>query len=300
MTINFLMNYFEVISNTYASSVNYLWKLITNPVGNGYLNGLYFLVAISLLVWGLEVVLPWRRNQKRIRKDFWLDTFYMFFNFYIFDVIAFAALVKVTYLLFSDFTSMLGYTGGVLVDFSNVHWLLQMVLFFVVIDFVQWCVHLLLHRVPFLWRFHKIHHSVKEMGFAAHLRYHFVENMVYRPAKYVIVSLLFGFQFENIFYIYYISVLIGHLNHANLNLDYGPMRFLLNNPKMHIWHHAKQFPESHPNGVNFGISLSVWDYLFGTSYVPSSGRDLELGFENDEHYPESFLGQLVEPFTRRK
>ena len=228
------MDYLEVISSAYESSLNYLWKLVTDPLGKGYLNGLYFLISISLIIWGSEVLLPWRRNQNRIRKDFWMDTFYMFFNFYIFDVIAFAALVKVTYLLFSDFTAILGYKGGVLVDFSNVHWLTQMALFFVIIDFVQWCVHMLLHRVPFLWRFHKIHHSVKEMGFAAHLRYHFVENMVYRPAKYVVVSLLFGFQFENIFYIYYISVLIGHLNHANLNLDYGPLRYLLNNPKMHI------------------------------------------------------------------
>lgn len=294
------MDYLEVISSAYESSLNYLWKLVTDPLGKGYLNGLYFLISISLIIWGLEVLLPWRRNQNRIRKDFWLDTFYMFFNFYIFDVIAFAALVKVTYLLFSDFTAILGYKGGVLVDFSNVHWLTQMALFFVIIDFVQWCVHMLLHRVPFLWRFHKIHHSVKEMGFAAHLRYHFVENMVYRPAKYVVVSLLFGFQFENIFYIYYISVLIGHLNHANLNLDYGPLRYLLNNPKMHIWHHAKEFPKSHPNGMNFAISLSIWDYLFGTSYVPSSGRDIELGFANDEYYPDSFFGQLIEPFRKRK
>ena len=294
------MDYLEVISSAYESSLNYLWKLVTDPLGKGYLNGLYFLISISLIIWGLEVLLPWRRNQNRIRKDFWLDTFYMFFNFYIFDVIAFAALVKVTYLLFSDFTAILGYKGGVLVDFSNVHWLTQMALFFVIIDFVQWCVHMLLHRVPFLWRFHKIHHSVKEMGFAAHLRYHFVENMVYRPAKYVVVSLLFGFQFENIFYIYYISVLIGHLNHANLNLDYGPLRYLLNNPKMHIWHHAKEFPKSHPNGMNFAISLSIWDYLFGTSYVPSSGRDIELGFANDEQYPDSFFGQLIEPFRKRK
>ncbi len=294
------MDYLEVISSAYESSLNYLWKLVTDPLGKGYLNGLYFLISISLIIWGLEVLLPWRRNQNRIRKDFWLDTFYMFFNFYIFDVIAFAALVKVTYLLFSDFTAILGYKGGVLVDFSNVHWLTQMALFFVIIDFVQWCVHMLLHRVPFLWRFHKIHHSAKEMGFAAHLRYHFVENMVYRPAKYVVVSLLFGFQFENIFYIYYISVLIGHLNHANLNLDYGPLRYLLNNPKMHIWHHAKEFPKSHPNGMNFAISLSIWDYLFGTSYVPSSGRDIELGFANDEHYPDSFFGQLIEPFRKRK
>jgi sterol desaturase/sphingolipid hydroxylase (fatty acid hydroxylase superfamily) len=224
----------------------------------------------------------------------------MFFNFYIFDVIIFAVIVKLTYFFFSEFLMKFGYTGAALIDLSNLHWLLQMVLFFVLIDFVQWLVHVFLHKVPFFWRFHKVHHSVKEMGFAAHLRYHFVENMVYRPAKYVMVSLLFGFQFEDIFYIYYISVLIGHLNHANLSWDYGPFKYIFNNPKMHIWHHVKELPDSHPNGINFGISLSIWDYLFGTSYVPSSGRDIELGFPDDENYPKGFFGQLIAPFKKQK
>ena len=69
---------------------------------------------------------------------------------------------------------------------------------------------------------------------------------------------------------------------------------------MHIWHHVKELPESHPNGVNFGISLSIWDYLFKTSYIPFSGRDIELGFEGDEKYPQGFLGQVIEPFKRTK
>jgi sterol desaturase/sphingolipid hydroxylase (fatty acid hydroxylase superfamily) len=141
---------------------------------------------------------------------------------------------------------------------------------------------------------------VKEMGFAAHLRYHFMENVVYTPAKYVGLSLIFGFDFQYIFWVYYSTTLIGHLNHANLNLDYGPLRYILNNPKMHIWHHSKELPEDRPYGMNYGISLSIWDYLFGTAYVPASGRDIELGFTNDENYPQSFWGHLIEPFKRKK
>ena len=69
---------------------------------------------------------------------------------------------------------------------------------------------------------------------------------------------------------------------------------------MHIWHHAKDLPEDRPYGMNYGISLSIWDYLFGTAHVPSDGRDIELGFDNDETYPQTFWGHLIEPFKRKK
>jgi sterol desaturase/sphingolipid hydroxylase (fatty acid hydroxylase superfamily) len=65
---------------------------------------------------------------------------------------------------------------------------------------------------------------------------------------------------------------------------------------MHIWHHAKEIPKEHPNGMNFGITLSIWDYLFKTNYIPHDGRDIELGFDGIEKYPQSFIDLQVEPF----
>lgn len=257
----------------------------------------YLLIFASLIIWGLEIVLPWRKKQRTFRKDFWLDAFYMFFNFYIFNLLVYAALSNVT---LKAFKSLLGYEGGHLVDFSGMHPALQLVLFFFIADFVQWCVHNLLHRIPFLWKFHKIHHSVKEMGFAAHLRYHFLETFVYQSVKYISLAMIFGFTLEYAFIVYASTVVIGHLNHANLGWSYGPLKYLFNNPKMHIWHHAKELPDSHSKGMNFGISLSCWDYLFGTAYVPSDGRDIELGFPNDENYPETFVEQVIEPFKTEK
>lgn len=295
------MSYWELIESSYVGAAKGLWNKIMEPfTRDGYLNLFYFLIIISVLVWVLEIVSPWRKKQAVFRRDFWLDSFYMFFNFFLFRVVLFAALIRVTYALFASFLGLFGYKGGALFDFSELHWGIQFVVFFLIADIVQWGVHVLLHRIPILWRFHKVHHSVKEMGFAAHLRYHFMENVFYNPAKYVALSLLFGFEFEYIFYVYYSTILIGHLNHANLNVDYGPLRFILNNPKMHIWHHAKELPEKHQYGMNFGISLSIWDYLFGTAYVPHDGRDIELGFSDDESYPQNFWGQLIEPFKRKK
>lgn len=300
------MSYLDMIIRSYKYAAKGLWKTITDPLntdssGVEYLNMFYFLIALSLFIWMLEIVLPWRKKQHMFRKDFWLDTFYMFFNFFLFRVILFAALIKVTYTSFVWFLGLFGYVKGTyLIDLSEMHWFGQLVLYFFIADFVQWLVHVMLHRVPFLWKFHKVHHSVKEMGFAAHLRYHFVENIVYTPAKYIALALIFGFSLKYAFYVHYLTVAIGHLNHANLNLDYGPLKYIFNNPKMHIWHHSKELPDSHPYGINFGISLSIWDYIFKTNYIPHEGRDIELGFPGDENYPQGFIGQAVVPFKSEK
>jgi hypothetical protein len=92
-----------------------------------------------------------------------------------------------------------------------------------------------------------------------------------------------------------ISTIIGDLNHANLNLTWGPARFLVNSPRMHFWHHALRWPASQPYGVNFGIVLSAWDWLFGTAYWPSphEAPDLQpyyFGFQGMAEYPRSLLG----------
>ena len=64
------------------------------------------------------------------------------------------------------------------------------------------------------------------------------------------------FELKYVFFLHGFNILVGHLNHSNIKLDYGILKFIFNNPKMHIWHHAKEYPVSHPNGVNFGITLS--------------------------------------------
>jgi sterol desaturase/sphingolipid hydroxylase (fatty acid hydroxylase superfamily) len=242
---------------------------------------------------------PWRKGQKPIRKDFWLDVFYMFFNFFLVSLIGFNAISNVAVELFGDFLGLFGLTNLVAIEVNSWPVLAQFALMFVLADFIQWNVHRLLHAVPWLWEFHKVHHSVKEMGFAAHLRFHWMETIVYKSIQYIPLAMI-GFGLQDFFIMHMFTLLIGHLNHANLNLDYGPLRYILNNPKMHIWHHAKAMPEGFPNGINFGISLSLWDYIFGTAVIPSDGRDIELGFDGDEQFPQDFAGQFVHGVRRSR
>jgi len=255
-------------------------------------NYFYWLILLSVVVWSVELIVPWRKGQKAVRKDFWLDVFYMFFNFFLLSLIGYNAISNIGVELFNQFLGLFGLTNLVEINVASWPAWMQFGLMFILADFIQWNVHRLLHRVPWLWEFHKVHHSVKEMGFAAHLRFHWMETFVYKSIQYVPLSMI-GFGLQDFFIMHMVTLLIGHLNHANLNIDYGPLRYVLNNPKMHIWHHVKQMPKQYPNGFNFGISLSIWDYIFGTALIPSDGRDIELGFDGDENFPQGFVGQAV-------
>ncbi|MBB6682137.1 sterol desaturase family protein [Aequorivita sp. 609] len=286
--------YIEIFKNSYYGYFNYLWKEITHFHWENYFYGL---ILVSLIVWALELLFPWRKDQKIFRKDFWMDTFYMFFNFFLLNLIVLIFLSNATAELFNDLLSLIGLkiSDFQLLDLNALPFGLGLLVFFLITDFVQWNTHRLLHYSPFLWNFHKVHHSIKEMGFAGHLRYHWMEPIVYKSLLYIPLAVIGGFDVQSVAIVHFSALTIGHLNHANLGWDYGVLKYIFNNPKMHIWHHAKELPENHQYGVNFGISLSLWDYLFKTSHVPHDGRDIELGFEGDEEFPKDFIKQTIYP-----
>ena len=291
-----LNKYFHIIQDAFSGYANYLWNEITNPTWYSYF---YWLIGISLIVWTLEVIIPWRKNQKVIRKDFWLDGFYMFFNFFIFSLVAYNAISMVGVELFNDFLGLFGIINVVAIEIKTWPVLLQFVLMFVIADFIQWNVHRMLHRVPWMWEFHKVHHSVKEMGFAAHLRFHWMETIIYKSALYLPLTMI-GFGISDLFYLHLFTILIGHLNHANVDWDYGPLKYVFNNPRMHLWHHARELPTERPYGMNYGISLSLWDYLFMTDYVPHNKGDIALGFHEDDDFPQDFVRQVTYPWRKNK
>lgn len=287
------MDVLLILYNSFIGSLNWFYKSVIFEVA-WYENYFWALGIISMIVWGAEISFPWRKDQPVFRKDFWLDFFYMYFNFFLFT-----SVISGVYKVFGAFINSFGIEKNSLslIDISEWPPVLSLIVFFVVLDFAQWFTHILLHKFPLFWRFHKVHHSVKEMGFAAHLRYHWMENILYKPFKTFAIMLLGGFEPDQAFIVHFIAIGIGHLNHANIGLDWGPLKYLLNNPVMHLYHHAKTLPQGRV-GVNFGISLSVWDYLFKTSYVPEKNAHLPLGFEGDENFPSGFVKQNLSGFQK--
>ena len=81
-----LEKYLKIISDSFTGYFNYLVSEITNPSWTNYF---YWLIGLSLLVWALEIFIPWRKNQPIFRKGFWLDSFYILFNFFLFSLVGY-------------------------------------------------------------------------------------------------------------------------------------------------------------------------------------------------------------------
>lgn len=337
--------YLEAFINGYKGYASYLWKEICNPSLTNYF---YWLIGISVFFLLLEWLTPWRKKQARFRKDFWLDCFYMFFNFFLFSLIIYVAISDVVVVFLNNIIKGI-FNFDLQANNPLNSWPMWSVLLigFLVRDFVQWWTHRLLHRVKFLWEFHKVHHSVEQMGFAAHLRFHWMETVVYRTIEYLPLALL-GLGLYDFFIIHLFTLSVGHYNHSNLTVPgrltafilgigvgvimatssfdvsifdtqilseqlliigvsalifmffIGPiMKLVFNSPEMHIWHHAYELPDSKQHGVNFGLTLAIWDFIFNTAYIPHNGKNIRLGFPEVESFPDNFLGQVSHGFKKK-
>ena len=267
--------------------------LFNVPFSENYFWGL---IIISLVVWIFEIIFPWRKSQKIFRKGFWIDIIYMFFNFFLFSIIIVGFYEAFNKLLYD--LSGIASNSIAVIDLSTFSQISQLIIFFITLDFFQWLTHIMMHRFDFLWKFHKVHHSVKEMGFAAHFHYHWMENILYKPLKVFAVMLIGGFEPEQAYLIHFLTITIGHLNHSNIKLSYGALKYIFNNPIMHLHHHASSSSNNFKTGVNFAISLSIWDYIFKTNYIPNENGDTKLGYEGDQSMAKSFFGQLFYGFKK--
>lgn len=284
----------DIIKDSYAGYARYLWNEATVLSWHNYF---YWLLGISAFFFGAEILKPWRPGQPKIRKSFWLDFFYMFFNFFLFSLIIYNAASNLVVHFFNNLLASAGISNFVAFEVGGWPVWARLLTGFLVRDFVQWWAHRLLHYHPVLWEYHKVHHSVEQMGFAAHLRYHWMENVVYRSIEYLPLALI-GIDLTDFFAVHLFTLAIGHFNHSNFKMRLGFFKYILNNPQMHIWHHARNLPEDKPYGVNFGITLSIWDYIFKTYYVPYEGRDIRLGFPGAENFPKDFIRQNLHGFRK--
>lgn len=286
--------YLKIIAEAYGGYAQFIVREVINPNWHNYF---YWVVGASLVIALAEKLFPWRKNQPLVREYFWLDVFYIFWNYFLFSLVAFNALSLVGVQFFKDILAVFGIENLVALNIANWPKWVQLVFIFVFRDFMQWAIHRLLHRVGWMWEFHKVHHSTEQMGFAALMRYHWMENVIYRTLEYIPLAMI-GFGISDFFIVHIGTLVIGQLGHANLYIPLGPLKYIFNGPQMHLWHHARNFPESHPRGFNFGISLSSWDFLFRTNYWPHDNANLDIGISEKDNFPKDFRGQNKWPFQR--
>jgi sterol desaturase/sphingolipid hydroxylase (fatty acid hydroxylase superfamily) len=170
-------------------------------------------------------------------------------------------------------------------------YLLQFVEIILVADLAEYWVHRAFHRVPWLWRFHAVHHSCERMDWLASARLHLVDIAATRALTFLPLYLL-GFASGPIFaYLVFVSFHAIFI-HANVNFDFGRLERWVATPRFHHWHHGAE-----PRAVdkNFAIHLPWLDRLFGTYLLPGKEWPAVYGIAGNP-VPENYLAHLVYPF----
>lgn len=255
------------------------------------------ILLICSVVLVAERLIPWRKKQPFLRPQLGQDALWFLLNALAlgtFFGFVFAAIASGWKTLLSALFGASIFDVNIL---EGIPFPVQVIVALVAIDFVEWGIHNLLHRVPVLWQLHRVHHSIHHMDWIGNFRFHPLEIFFYYSIKYVPVLLL-GAPKEAVAIIGSVSLLIGNLNHANIKWSYGPFRYILNSPRMHIWHHDTNMRGR--AGTNFGITLSVWDWLFRTAYMPLDKTPERLGFGGDAQFPNALWRRILLPFLNEK
>jgi len=174
---------------------------------------------------------------------------------------------------------------------------LQIAVGFVVGDIGAYWGHRWTHEIPFLWRFHAIHHSAEHVDFMVSTRAHPVD-MVFTHFCGLIPLYVLGLAAPSggaslvaILFLL-LGTVWGFFIHANVRWRFGPLERLISTPAFHHWHHTNDGP-AYVN-KNYATFLPWVDRLFGTLYLPKDRQPAHYGI--DEPLPANFLGQLVGPF----
>ncbi|MFW8596259.1 sterol desaturase family protein [Cribrihabitans neustonicus] len=185
--------------------------------------------------------------------------------------------------------------------FNRVDWpgWLEVLLAVLVLDFAIWLQHLITHKVPLLWRLHRVHHADRDMDVTTAVRFHPVEIALSMLVKIGLVYLLGASLVAVVLFEILLSG-TALFTHANLRLPAradGWLRLVLVTPDMHRVHHSVLRAE---HDSNYGFALSLWDRLFGTYRArPGKGHDgMTIGLAWQDGRPARLGWSLLLPFRR--
>ena len=187
-----------------------------------------WLAGISLLFLVAERLRPARPGQPVLRRQWGNDLFYLVFNGHLYALLAGGIAGAVALRTREALGPWLPFAGAGEGLSALPAWG-QFAVYLLVSDLLQWGVHNLLHRVPLLWQFHKVHHSIHQMDWIGNFRFHWVELVVYRSLLYVPLALLGG-DASPLLAVAVFATAWGHFNHANLDLGLGPAGLPLQQP----------------------------------------------------------------------
>ncbi len=213
----------------------------------------------------------------------------------------------ITHLLLTPLTQVAGIAVGFVIGIASLAWLpglairplvtalpfwAQAGLGFLLIDLTIYWIHRMSHEVPFLWRFHAVHHSTIHLDWVSGFRNHPFDGVFGAPAIAFLIGAGVPLQITGALAV--IQFVTGAWAHLDVRWRLRPLHRLVLTPDFHHWHHAN---EHDAHNSNYAGLLPVWDQLFGTYFMPAERRPSSYGI--DEPMPLGVWGQLRQPFRRR-
>ncbi len=257
-----------------------------DPLWNPARLALGFVVLFAIFV-PLEALFPLVRRQFWQRPGAGADVIHFFISGAIRKLLVLFALVVLVYwlgfLVYPPLQKVL----------TSLPWWVQFVIANVVFDVGAYWGHRWAHAVPFLWRFHAVHHSSEHLDWAAASRLHPLDQTFVRICGVLPVYLL-GFSKETFGALIAFEGLLAIFIHANVQWRFGWLEWIVATPAFHHWHHANEDPAT--SNKNFSGLLPWVDWVFGTMYLP---KRFPTKYGINEPMPPDYAGQMAQPFRRR-
>jgi sterol desaturase/sphingolipid hydroxylase (fatty acid hydroxylase superfamily) len=229
----------------------------------------------------LERIVPYSKGQTFLREGFFDDfALYTIAQSYVLSIVIFSIII-------ARLDASAGFSRLQLLG----HWplWLQVTLFVITHDFYIYWMHRWQHRNKFMWRLHEAHHSPTSVDWLSGSRSHCLEILINQTVEFAPIVLL-GASPAVIPLKGAISAVWGMYIHSNLNVQSGRLQWIINGPEMHRWHHAI----GKGMGSNFSTKLAVWDWMFGTAYLPANQRATGYGVRS--RFPKHYVAQTLYAF----
>jgi len=228
----------------------------------------------------LELLFPAKKGQKIFRKHWLLDMTYFIGQYLVLGGVVIWALSYFSYWL----------TGIIPVEFrtsvASQTWWLQAIEVVILSDFVIYWGHRLQHKVPFLWRFHKVHHTAKKMDWLAAHREHPLDSL-YTIGLINLPAFVLGFDLETLAGLIAFRGIWAIYIHSNTRIPIGPLKWFIGAPQLHHWHHYLD-----RDAGNYANISPLMDLMFGTYTCPDHEPE-EVGIPED--FPQNYVGQMLHP-----
>ena len=245
---------------------------------------IFALFLLFVIFTPLERLFALHKDKKVFRRGFTTDVCHLLFNRFLTDIASFVVIVVLAVLLTLVSSSALREAV------AAQPWLLQFIQAVAIANVFGYLSHRLVHKFPFLWKFHAIHHSSEQLDWLAAARSHPFDQVFTRAFIFVPLFVL-GFAKEIFGAYLFLAVLHGIFLHSNVRFKLNFLRGILATPRYHHWHHS-----NHPDAVNknFAGQFPILDMLFGTYYFPKEITPFVYGV--DEEIPKGYLRQMRYPF----